>query len=145
MDHFVPELRLAFPELLDAPDHDRAPLGKHGRRVHEGVERLGTQVGGITAIEVEIAGGKLHSPLHNGPDSLVLEDILVTVQEINGVWSALLEATKERIEGERRHTGRKLPPARARRKVEKPLAARGGGGGGGCGRAARGRGGGGGG
>ena len=125
--HLVAQLRLALTKLLHAPHDDGAPLRQHRRGVYQRVELLRREVGGEAGIEVEVAVGV--SP-DGGVDeqakSLVLEDVFVTIEEIDGIEgapSALFEAAQERVERERRHTGRKLPPPCAGRKVERLLTA----------------------
>src|SRR2546426_8030741 len=87
------------------------------------MKRFGRQIRGETHIQIEVPAGS-HGCIHERPDGLVLEDIFVTVQQIDGFGdgSALLWTAKERIEGERRHPA-KLPRPCARRKAEKDASA----------------------
>src|SRR5205085_5795201 len=117
MHDFITQLRLAFPELFQAANHDGAPVCEHRRRVDERVKRFRRQVRSESYVEVEVTAGT-DGRVDKGADGLVLEDIFVTVQQIDRIerCSALLEVAKERIEGERRHPA-KLSRLCARRKA----------------------------
>ena len=89
--HLVAQLGLALAELFHAANHHGAPLGQHRWCIHQGVKRFGRQIGGEPNVEIEVPAGP-HGPVHKGADRLVLENIFVTVQQIDefGEGSALL-------------------------------------------------------
>src|SRR4051812_49868266 len=99
MHDFITQLRLPFPELFQAANHDSAPVRQHRGCVDKRVKRFRRQVRSESHVKVEVTAGT-HGSVDKGADGLILEDIFVTVQQIDRIerLSALLEVPKERVE-----------------------------------------------
>ncbi len=97
-------------QLLDTAQHDHAAFGQHGRSVHEAVQPLGVQLAGGTLVHVEITQPRVHRRVQQRRDRLVLQDVLVAVEVVDGVGWARLEAPEELVQGDRPHRAGKLPP-----------------------------------
>src|SRR2546428_3324202 len=105
--------RAGWTHRLDTAPPDQAGLGEQRGSVHERAPRRRVEVGGPARVDVEVAGGGLHSASGERPQRLVLQDVFVTMQVVNRVGRASLrlEAPEQRVEGESPHTGLKLPLA----------------------------------
>ncbi len=96
-------------KLLHAPKNDGPGGGKHGGCVHQRIECLGVEIGDCALVNVEVAGSRVDRVLEEGAHRLVLEHVLLAMEIVDGIRRALLQAPKQRVKGERPHTGRKLP------------------------------------
>ena len=96
---------------LDAPQHDRATFGEHRGGVDQHAECLRVQITRGAGVHIEVAGGRVHRALEQRPYGLLLQDILLAMEIVHrDGCGPLLQTFEERVEGEGRHTWRKLPP-----------------------------------
>src|SRR5258708_20418139 len=89
------------------------------------MEPFGVQLAGGALVHVEITQTGVHRRVQQRRDRLVLQDVLVAVEVVDGVGWALLEAPEELVQGDRPHRAGKLPPREGGRKAR--LTTRGGG------------------
>ena len=88
-------------------------LGDHGRSVHERPQGLRVEIGRGAGIDVEIAGRRIHGALEQRPHGLLLQHVFFAMEIVHRVGCGpppRFQALEERVEGEGRHTERKLPP-----------------------------------
>ena len=110
----IGEQRVTRPGLLaqlfDTTQHDLAAFGQHGRSVHEAVQPLGVQLARGPLVHVEITQTRVHRRVQQRGDRLILQDVLVAVEVVDGVGWARLEMPEKLVQGDRPHRAGKLPP-----------------------------------